>query len=161
MNFLSLKRFDYLLCSNLQTCSSKITSDDSCINTTTIIGLNNLGNTCFLNSLIQCFAQNKIINKYFLLDNNIHKQIKIKTTYILIIAVHLQNYYRMLYINVRIHLMNLKIFRVYSISCQNMNQNLFQPTQITMRLNFLIVFCKYLSKNTVCIIIMEENFYKI
>jgi hypothetical protein len=67
----TFKRFDYLLCSDLQTCSSKITSDNSCINTTTLIGLKNLGHTCYLNSLIQCFAQNKIINKYFLLDTNI------------------------------------------------------------------------------------------
>jgi len=36
----------------------------------TLIGLNNIGATCFMNSTLQCLSQTKILTNYFLNDRN-------------------------------------------------------------------------------------------
>ena len=39
-------------------------------NTPTLVGLNNIGATCFMNSTLQCLSQTKQLSNYFLNENN-------------------------------------------------------------------------------------------
>ena len=39
----------------------------------TLIGLNNIGATCFMNSTLQCLSQTEALTNYFLKDQNLHR----------------------------------------------------------------------------------------
>ena len=57
-----------------------------------LIGLNNIGSTCFKNSVLQCLSQTEDLTNYFLKEtsinaiyNNIEKRIKMLFNYVLFI----------------------------------------------------------------------------